>query len=258
MSSIIPSKDKNKRLLSFWAVVFWLALWQIGASLIGEELLLVSPVRVVLRLLQMSRELSFWKAISFSFVRICSGFFLALLFGTVFASLSYRFSFIGTLLSPLMKAIKAIPVASFIILVLIWVPSRNLSVVISFLMVLPLFYINVLEGLESTSNELLEMAKLFNVSTPKRIRSIYLSQIMPFFRSACSLGMGMSWKSGIAAEVIGIPVGSMGENLYQAKVFLATADLFTWTLVIVLVSVVFEHLVLFLLDRCFSKIERLS
>ncbi|MFA7119476.1 MAG: ABC transporter permease subunit, partial [Sphaerochaetaceae bacterium] len=134
----------------------------------------------------------------------------------------------------------------------------NLSVVISFLMVLPLFYINVLEGLESTSNELLEMAKLFNVSTPKRIRSIYLSQIMPFFRSACSLGLGMSWKSGIAAEVIGIPVGSMGENLYQAKVFLATADLFTWTLVIVLVSVVFEHLVLFLLDRCFSKIERLS
>ncbi len=136
-----------------------------------------------------------------------------------------------------MSAIKAIPVASFIILVLIWVPSRNLSIVISFLMVLPVVYTNVLNGIASTDRKLLEMAQVFRVPLSRRIRYIYLSQLLPFLRTGFSLSLGLCWKAGIAAEVIGIPKGSIGEKLYEAKVYLQTADLFAWTLVIVLISV---------------------
>lgn len=125
-----------------------------------------------------------------------------------------------------MAAVKAVPVASFIILILIWVPSRNLSIVISFLMVLPVIYTNVLNGIRSTDPKLLEMARVFRIPLFRRIRYIYLSQLLPFLRTGFSLSLGLCWKAGVAAEVIGIPKGSIGEKLYEAKVYLETPDLF--------------------------------
>ena len=147
--------------------------------------------------------------------------------------------------------------ASFIILVLIWVPSRNLSVVISFLMVFPVMYTNLLKGIESTDRNLLEMAQVFRISLPRRIRYIYVSQVLPFFRAGCSVALGLCWKAGIAAEVIGIPEQSIGEMLYNAKIYLNTPDLFAWTVVIVMISLLFEKLFLAGIDWCVAQLERM-
>ena len=60
----------------------------------------------------------------------------------------------------------------------------------------------------------------------------------------------------MAAEVIGLPKGSIGERLYQAKIYLDTPDLFAWTAVIILVSLVFERVFLRLLDAGLARLER--
>ena len=142
-----------------------------------------------------------------------------------------------------------------VILSLLWIASRHLSIWIAFLMVLPIAYTHVLEGIGQMDRELLEMAKVFNLSAPKRFRFIYLSEILPYLRSAASLALGLCWKSGIAAEVIGLPDGSIGENLYQAKIYLDTPDLFAWTLVIVILSVGFEKLFLLALAGFSRRME---
>ena len=136
-----------------------------------------------------------------------------------------------------------------IILCLIWIPSRNLSVFISFLMVFPVVYTNILEGIRQTDKQLLEMADSFGAGVGKKLQFIYLSQVMPYAVTACKLGLGLCWKAGIAAEVIGIPAGSIGEKLYKAKVYLETPDLFAWTIVIIAVSVGFEKIFMFALRR---------
>ena len=152
--AIHPDKNKKKQTadnrLRPWAVAVWLAVWELASLYIGQEILLVSPVSVLRRLTVLAVQSDFWGSIAFSFFRIIGGFLLASLCGTLLASLSAAFRFVRDLLAPAMAAIKAVPVASFIILVLIWVPSRNLSVVISFLMVLPVIYTNVLGGILST------------------------------------------------------------------------------------------------------------
>jgi len=123
-------------------------------------------------------------------------------------------------------------------------------------MVLPIVYTNVLSGIKSTDTKLLEMAQVFEIPMGKRILYIYISQIFPFFKAACLVGLGISWKSGIAAEVIGIPRGSIGANLHQARIFLATSDLFAWTMTIIIISTLFERIFMFLLTQAMNRLER--
>lgn len=250
-------KSDKPHKMKLWAVALWLAVWQLGSMALGQEILLVSPLAVLIRLASLILTGGFWKAILFSLMRIALGFFGAMAAGILLAGLSARFRRIQELAAPVMLAIKAVPVASFVILVLVWVPSRNLSVIISFLMVLPVIYTNVLNGIRETASDLLEMAQVFSLPAVRVIRYIYISQVMPYFRSACMVALGLCWKAGVAAEVIGIPKGSIGEKLYNAKIYLNTPDLFAWTLVIVLVSQGFERVFLALLDVGVRRLERI-
>jgi len=224
---------------------------------IGQEILLVSPVSVIQKLAQLALKAEFWQSVFFSLQRIAAGFLLALISGIALAAFAACFRRIEEFLAPAILFIKSTPVASFIILVLIWVSSRNLSVVISYLMVLPIIYTNILEGIKSTDIKLLEMAEVFQVPKHRRVLYIYVSQILPFFQSACLVGLGLCWKAGIAAEVIGIPKGSIGEKLYMAKIYFATADLFAWTLTVIMISLLFEKLFMFLIRCLINKLKRL-
>ena len=240
-----------------WAVIFWLLLWQVGAMAVNQRIILVSPLRVLARLAELAPTLEFWGAIGYSMVRITAGFLLGAAAGTLLAALSARFRRGEELLAPAFLAIKSIPVASFIILALILFSSRNLAVLISFLIVLPVLYANILGGIRAADRQLLEMARVFCIPAARRIRYVYLPQVFPYFRSACGSALGLCWKSGIAAEVIGMPDGSIGEQLQQAKIYLNTPDLFAWTLVIVLVSLAFEKVFLALLKRGEHALERM-
>lgn len=223
---------------------------------LGQDILLVSPASVVVRLWQLIPHSDFWAPVFTSFCRITLGFFLACLSATGLALLSSRFRIIKELCAPVMATVKSIPVASFIILVLIWVPSKNLSVLISFLMVTPIIYQNVLGGIGNMDIKLTEMADVFSVPFSRRLRYLYLPQVAPFFRSACAVSLGLCWKAGVAAEVIGLPKNSIGERLYEAKIYLETPDLFAWTVVIILISLLFEKLFLALLDLALRLIQR--
>lgn len=249
---------RKKRPVRLWATAFWLLVWQ-GASMAlaattgGRMLLLASPVQALGRLLALAGTGAFWQSVAFSSVRILGGFFLACALAAVLSALACRLRWVRELLSPLVAVVKAVPVVSFIILALIFLSSENLSLLISGLMVFPPVYLNLLEGIEHADRQLLEMAKVFRVPFSRQLRGIYLPAVLPYFRSAVSLGLGLCWKSGAAAEVIGLPAGSVGEALYTAKVYFQTGDLFAWTAVIVAVSVLSEKLFLRLLDAAVRK-----
>ncbi|MGI6225118.1 MAG: ABC transporter permease [Peptococcales bacterium] len=253
---MISITNDRKKVRNILIIFFWLAIWQVASMFIQQELILVSPMVVAKTLFSLIGEKSFWSAILYSFLRIVFGFLLAIIIGSFLSVISAASGAIRALLAPFFGVIKSIPVVSFIILVLIWTGSGNLSVVISFLMVLPIIYTNVLEGILRTDYKLLEMAQVFRVSFLRKLQAIYIPQTMPYFASGCKVGLGLCWKSGIAAEVIGLPTGSIGEKLYQAKIFLNTGELFSWTIVIVLISYLFEKLFLKLLSNFERSLER--
>ncbi len=239
------------------AVIAALLLWQTLSMAAGLDMLLASPVQVAQRLLTVWLEKDFLSTVLFSVMRVFLGFILAFSLGTVLGVLSGRFKAAEYLLWPYVVAFKSVPVASFIILCLIWLSSKQLTVFIAFLIAFPVIYGNVLEGIKSTDHDLKEMCSLFKVPWRRRFLYVYLPSVKPYLISACSVAAGMAWKAGVAAEIIGVVKGSIGEKLYEAKIYLQSADLFAWTIIIILLSVIMEKAFLFLLKRAFVEVEKL-
>ena len=253
---------KQQEPIRLWAVALWLVLWQVGSMAMAAyfphgHILLASPLEALSRLASLSRTAAFWQAILFSSLRIFGGFLLAAGLGVLLAALAACFRPLRELLSPLVAAVKAVPVVSFIILALVFFSARSLPTLIAALMVFPPIYLNVLSAISGADPKLLEMARVFRIPLGRQLRGIYLPAVLPAFRAACSLSLGLCWKAGIAAEVIGLPTGSVGERLYTAKVYFETGDLFAWTAVIVALSLLFEKLFLKLLDLGAERVVRL-
>ena len=238
------------------AVTFWLVVWQAAATAVDQHVLLVSPGGAFGRLLELVVTADFWATVSHSLLRIGAGFVLATVVGILGASLAHRVLLVDVLLTPALAAVRSTPVVSFIILVLIWSGSSTLAVVISFLMVLPILYTTTLEGIRHRDRALLEMATTFRVPWVRRLPVVDVPAVLPFVVAGCKVGVGLAWKSGIAAEVIGLPRGSIGEQLYEAKIFLSSADLFAWTVVVVALAYRFERLVLLVLTRTEARLAR--
>ena len=247
--------DSEKRRIALWAVVFWLLVWEIVSRLIGWDIILVSPVRVIWKFLELVQEKVFWQSVALSFCRIMGGYVLALVAGTLFAALSSRYRILRDLLQPAMLVIRAVPVASFIVLALILFSSRALSTLISFLMATPVIYAGVLNGIAETDPELLEAADVNGANRLQKARFVYAPSMWNAYSSTCRTAMGLSWKAGIAAEVIGIPQHTIGAHLRDAKTYLDTPALFAWTLTIVLLSFLSDRMFLILAEQVSRKLH---
>ena len=238
----------TKKILRFFgAAFFWLLLWEGLSLLVGKSILLPSPIEVGKRLFELAKTADFWLAAGNSLLRIALGFLLGTALGILIAAMTVRFPFLRSLLSPALSVIKATPVASFIILAFICMSTGSIPVLTAVLIVLPGVWANMETGIKEIDPKLLEMGKAFRLSLSRRITKIILPSLKPYFLAAVHSAMGMAWKAGIAAEVI-CPYGiSLGHNLHDAKVYMETADVFAWTAVVIIMSVLLEKLLLFLL-----------
>ncbi len=237
------------------AVAVWLGIWQILSVRINRTVFLPSLLEVGKALVQIGITEEFYLSIRNSLLHVLSGFLLAVTMGSLLAVFSYWNKWLFAFIQVPIKLIQATPVASFTMLALVWISSKYLSILVSFLMVLPTITIYIRQGLLETDSKLLEMALVYRMSFMQKIRYIYLPALLPYFLSACSVGVGMSWKSGIAAEVIGVARHSIGNQLYQAKLYLMTPELFAWTFVIIAVSITVEYSMMWAINRCRRRIE---
>ena len=251
------TKSERNTFYRAGAVLAALVIWHLASVSVGSEMLLVSPLQVAARLVTMCTEEGFFSTVLYSFLRVAAGFLSAVVAGMILATAAGRWSFIEYLLRPYVVTIKSVPVASFIILCLIWFSFSLLTAFISFLIAFPVIYTNVLQGIKSADGGLTEMAELYRVPWARKFLYIYIPSIKPYLLSACGVAAGMAWKAGMAAEVIGVVRGSIGEKLYESKIYFMNADLLAWTVIIIILGAVSEKLVLFLFNRLFSALEKL-
>ncbi len=241
--------NRHKIIYGITAALFWFSLWQVLSMLYGMDFVLPSPLKTLSVLLESVRDAGFWSAVAFSVSRILFGFALSAVLGITLSLLSIKLKAVSVLFDPFCAVIRAVPVASFIILVLVMFSSENVSVVISFLMGFPVVYSTLRKGIDASPSELVECADMFSLGYFARLKYIYIPHLTPYIASGLSVCCGLSFKSGIAAEVIGYPTGSVGAAMYQAKLGLDMPKLLSYTVVIVCVSVLCEKLITLVCKR---------
>lgn len=231
------------------ALIFWTVVWHLAAVAMDNPLLLPGPVQVLRCLGNLMLTASFWQTVAVSIGRILLGILLAILLGSLLAVVTTSCRLLEVLIAPAMTAMQATPVASFTILVLIWMDRDYVPVLICGMMVLPVVYNSVSTGIRVTDPHLLEMAKVYRLSKFQTLRRIWIPSVMPFFRTACLNSIGLGWKAGIAAEVLTVPKHSIGRMIADSKLYLMTEELFASTLVVIVLSLLLQNLMLRLLNR---------
>lgn len=227
---------------------FWLAAWMLVAALVAQPLILPGPGAVVVALLHLVCDGGTWAILAGSGARILGGLVLAAVCGGVLAGVSSRSRAFARLVAPALSFVKATPVACVVVLLLIWLGSARVSIAAVFLMALPGVYFSLVEGLAQVNGSLEQMFRLHGVRSWRLFCAHTWREVLPFVLSCARAVIGMGWKAGVAAELIGMAVGTVGERIYQAKLLIETADLLAWTVLVVAVSWACERALVWLLQ----------
>lgn len=226
---------------------FWLAVWVLVAALVAQPLILPGPGAVALALLRLVCDGGTWAILAGSGARILGGLALAAVCGGVLAGASVRSRTFARLVAPALSFVKATPVACVVVLLLIWLGSARVSIAAVFLMALPGVYFSLVEGLAQVDKPLEQMLRLHGVRGWRLFCAHTWREVLPFVLSCAKAVIGMSWKAGVAAELIGMATGTVGERIYQAKLLIETADLLAWTVLVVAASWACERVLVWLL-----------
>ncbi len=228
---------------------FWLGVWAFAAHRFGKPLLFPSPISVLQTLAKLLQTKEFYMATANSLVNIFGGMISAIVCACILAACTARVRFIRELIHPVMAVIKATPVASFIILMLLFLGPVKVPAFITFLIVLPIVWTNLDEGINNIDPLLADVARIYRFSLSKRLRVLILPSLKPYFLSACKTAIGLAWKAGVAAEIIAMPKNTIGTMIGEAKLYIMSAEMFAWTLTVVLLSLLIEFGVSYLFTK---------
>ena len=242
-----------KILLGLVTVAFWVFLWWIVARRVNAEVILPTPRRVAERFIELAQTRKFWLTSLHSLGRILSGYLCGVVGGIVLALITHFLPPARTLFSPLLTVIRSTPVASFVILALIFIGNATLPLFISSIIVLPVIWGNIVSGLDSIDKGLLEVSELYALGFRKRWHALYFPSLRPYLFPALTSSLGLAWKSGISAEVIANTKNSIGNMLHESQVYLETTDLFVWTLAVIILSLILEATLRKLNERSAKK-----
>ena len=233
---------------------FWLCVWALAAHQFGKPLLFPSPLSVIKTLGELLQTKEFYVATGTSLGNILLGTLSAILCACLLVIVTSKIHFVRELIHPVMAVVKATPVASFIILMLLFLGPVKVPSFITFLIVLPIVWTNLDEGIQNIDPQLTEVTKMYRFSLSKRLRVLIFPSVKPYFLSACKTAIGLAWKAGVAAEIIAMPPNTIGTMIGEAKLYIMSAEMFAWTLTVVLLSLAIEFGVSYL----FAKLDAVN
>ncbi len=229
-------------------IAVYILVWQLLSMFVDSSLLLPSPKETVRSIISILGTASGWCSIGATILRILCGFLLGCFIGLVLAVMTAKCKWLAWLLQPLRSIIKTTPITSFALILLISLVSGLVPVAVSAIVVVPMIWRTTEESILALDPKLAEMGRIF-LSPWKHFRYVSLPQILPQFFATASTALGFAWKAVITAEILALPKAGIGNQMYLNKVYLDSADLFAWTLLVIVCSVSIETLVAYLLQK---------
>ena len=234
------STTGRKTLKTIFIIAFWVFAWEIACLIINREIYLPSPASSLDALISLLGQKVTWLTIAMSVYRTLMGILLSLVFGIAFGILCGLSRFFYDLINPFIVVIRSTPIVSIIIIAIIWFRSTNVPIFAAFLMCFPVIFTSMVSGIRNTDKKLLEMCEVYRIPRSRIVRSVYLRSSLPYLNAGMVSSLGIAWKATAAAEVLSMPRYSIGSHMFMAKTNLNPASLFAWTIIVIVLSYLFE------------------
>ncbi|WP_422484819.1 ABC transporter permease [Gudongella sp. DL1XJH-153] len=233
-------QDKGLKLIS---ALFLIGVWSLLSLFVGKEVLIPSPLATLNSLIEIVGEEGFLKTVFYTMARSLGGFFSSLLLAVFFGGLSKWSRTVRLLFKPFAEFLSSVPVIAIILLALIWLHNSLVPLFVGFLVVFPIMYETVLSSLDGIDKGLLQMAKVYKVRKLALIRDIYIPVIFQGLSNISATTLSTTLKMVVAGEVLSQPGFSIGADLQLQRMYLNTAGVFAWIIVILVISKVLNVLV---------------
>ena len=237
---------KNKNIIYFiLGIIIFILLWFFISLKINSEIVFPNILTIIKKLIEIILEKSFYKDLFLSLIRVFITFILSFLLAIIFGILSGIFLYIRYMLMPIINFIRTIPTIPLILVAIIWFDNNTVPIFVSMLVIFPIMYDAVVNGIINVDKNLIDMSLSYNVSLKTQIISLYIPSIKPYILTAISQSMGITWKSILAAEILALPSLGIGSKLYESHLYLDTVSLFAYCLIAVIFNGIFEIIIRF-------------
>lgn len=232
-----------KRSSRYGSIILLLVIWYVIAIQLNNEFRMPNPIDVGMRMMLQLTSPEFFNAVSITLIRSLAGLSIAFLLALLLALLSSYHELAREMLSPIILVTKSIPNISYIILVLIWFGREISAVIITFLILFPTFYSAFLEGLLSIDEKLKKVMHLYKEKTCHEIRMVRLPMLRPFIRGSLLSGIGLAFKVGVMAEILGQVSYGIGRELQYCRTDLDMVGIFAWTGWIIVILIILDWVI---------------
>ncbi len=234
---------------SIYAIVAIIVIYVALSLIIQKEYILPNFYDILLSLKNIIFSKSFLIIVFTTIYRTLIGLIISFIVAIVLAFLAYFKKGIRDFLNPIYVMFKTIPNITYIIVALIWLGRNGSAILVSSLVVFPIFYNSLLSALLNIDEELIEVTNLYDISDIYKIKKVYLplirNDIITSLSNCCSLG----FKVSIMAEILAQVKSGIGKELYFAKANFMMADIFAWTIIIILISTLVDYLLSLLKNK---------
>ena len=237
----------------FITILILIILWQSMALLVDREILIPLPSHVFTQMFNDLSDPSFYYTVFTTLFRVIKGLALAVSIALIMGVTGGLYPKVADYFSVINDIIKSIPNISYIIIILIWLGSESSVIIVSFFILFPTFYANVLLAMNSLSKDLQDVMKVYPESSYHKLIKVYLPQIYPYLLSALRVGFGLGFKVSVMAEILTQVQIGVGKQLSFDRNMLDMTGIFAWTIWIIIISLLVENIFSWSLKT--SKIE---
>jgi NitT/TauT family transport system permease protein len=213
------------------SLVAFVVLWQL-ASMVLPPFVAPSWARIGKSLADIATRPDF---IVVTVARVTVALIVSFVLGMAVAMAMFRWDPVERYLMPLVKLLMAVPVLCWILFAVLWFRMREVR--IAFILVVvcaPIFTIDALDGMRGVSKDLRDMVRALRPSARQFFLKLILPATVPAILTSWKVNLSLSIRVVTMAELVGATSG-IGYALMQANETFSVADVFAWTVVLVLI-----------------------
>lgn len=231
---------KSNLAFTLFAVLFIALVWVIAYFAVDRELLVPSPVEAVEAFFVQLGKGSFWDAFFATLWRVVQAFLICFVFGFLFALISYLYPAFSRFFNPLVSFLRSVPTLAVTLLILLWTTPKTAPVVVAVITLFPVLYTSFSSALSSVDKKTVEMCKVYSVPLSKRIKKLYLPEILPRTIKEGAAAFAFALKLTVSAEILSLTYISLGGLMQEASYYFDTPRFFAYIIIVFLLGLFVE------------------